>query len=333
MLIIIVIGIYLNIFSLRMKDTHLIDAILKFAAAAFNAYSVAFFEKTEEGSAKCRLSSWHSKESRIDPDAVIVPGKGLAGWILRHKMPLVLNAFDGNRSYLSYYRQDNAPVICSFMGCPVSEKGILCVDSLVKNAFPPEKQRLLPAFAELLEQHGRLVLPALDRTDYLEALDGLKTLRLPFRGWRSYLAQFIRQVLQASHFEYAAFASKLAEDETYLIEYESPVLLKSLKSKEFSIYSDIIGWVFRNNQAVFQQETSVSLYSGTEYEAEFASYACIPVTIQNQICGVLLLASKQFCAISTDKKRFLLLASDDLSRTLEWLSYQQRTKKNSNAIR
>lgn len=83
-------------------------------------------------------------------EVTIAPGKGLVGWILRHKQPVIVNNLDMRHTFLGYYDENDEGAISAFMGCHIPEGGALCVDSVRPRAYTEEDQLLLHRFARHL---------------------------------------------------------------------------------------------------------------------------------------------------------------------------------------
>ena len=307
-----------------------IESILALAASVFDAYSVVLFEAPRNGQGAPIMAAY-SQGDHINQNAVIYPGKGLAGWILRNKSPIVVGSIDENQAYLGYYKEDWDPEICSFLGCPLSDGGILCIDSCQKNAFSAEKQKLIAVFADMLSQVQGMESHSDtgESTSYLRALNQIVNLRRNYPGWKNYLSKIFPILLEATGFTYAAFASRVEGNTTYIMEGEfPPLLLVGQKNNEFSIHNDIIGWVFRNEEAVYIDGFSGSapVFGKKEGVPPFGSTVCVPITVNKTTCGVLCLAMKEARAVSDELKSFLRLAADDLARLLEVLSLKYRLR-------
>lgn len=312
-----------------------VESILTLAASVFDAYSVVLFEAPRNGQG-AQIMAAYSQGDHINQNAVIYPGKGLAGWILRNKSPIVVGSIDENQAYLGYYKEDWEPEICSFLGCPLTDGGILCIDSCQKHAFSTEKQKLVAVFADMLSQ-----VQSMDchpdngeSANYLHALNCLAEFRQNYPGWKTYLNKIFPVLLEATSFTYVAFASRVEGSSTYIMEGEfPPLLLVGQKNNEFSIHNDIIGWVFRNEEAVYIDGFSgaAPVFGKRDGIPSFGSTVCIPVIVNKSTCGVLCLAMKDARAISDDLKTFLRLAADDLSRLLEVLSLKYRLRVSEKA--
>ena len=310
-----------------------IESILTLAASVFNAYSVVLFEVAGEGQ-KAQMLAAYSQGSHLDQNATIIPGRGLVGWILRNNSPIVIGTIDETHAYLGYYEESWEPDICSFLGCPLPDGGILCIDSRERHAFPLEKQRLIAVFADMLAQaknFDQKQEKASTKQDdrFLAALGAMAELRHNYSGWKNYIRQMLPILVEASGFSYAAFASRPEGSSNYIVEGETPVLLlKDGTPMELSLHSGLIGWVFRNEEALFSDGASgpMPLYGKRDDVPDFESVLCVPVRMEKSLCGVLCLASTKKSSIEEGLRTFVSLAADDLGRLLEVLSLRYRLR-------
>ena len=136
-------------------------------------------------------------------------------------------------------------------------------------------------------------------------------------------------LLEASGFSYAAFASRPQGASNYIVEGETPaLLLKDGEPAELSLHSGLVGWVFRNEEALISDGASgpMPLYGKREGIPDFEAVLCIPVRMEKSICGVLCLASDEKRRIDEELRIFASLAADDLGRLLEVLSLRYRLR-------
>lgn len=306
-----------------------VESILALAASVFDAYSIVLFDAPKDGQGAPLLAAY-SQEDHIDQSTVITPGKGLVGWILRNNSPLVIGSIDKSRAYLGYYKEDWEPTVCSFLGCPLPNGGIFCVDSRQRQAFSPEKQALIAVFADIISQTQAMELPREQGNSiYLQALDDLAKLRQNYPGWKNYLRQALPLMLKASGMQYAVFASRVEGSSQYIVEGESPnLLLKEQQPLELPVHNGIIGWVFRNEQTVYDDGHlgATPLFGKREGIPEFGSVLCLPVSMNKSTCGVLCLAAEEGKSLSEEMRSFVRLAADDLGRLLEVLSLRYRLR-------
>lgn len=306
-----------------------VESILALAASVFDAYSVVLFDAPRDGQG-AQLIAAYSQEDHIDQNTVVTPGRGLVGWILRNNSPIVIGSIDETHAYLGYYEEDWEPDICSFLGCPLPNGGILCIDSRQRQAFSQDKQVLIATFADILSQTQSMEMPKEQgKSKYLQALDELDRLRKNYSGWKVYLQKALPIMLKASGMQYAVFASRVEGSSNYIVEGESPdLLLTDQQPLELSVHNGIIGWVFRNEEAVYNDGRTgmTPLFGKREGIPEFSSMLCTPVSMNKNTCGVLCLTSKEGMPIGEELRTFGRLAADDLGRLLEMLSLRYKLR-------
>ena len=103
------------------------NTLLALVRTTFDAHSAVLFLPDQSGNYTVALSSTDNEPSV--QEVTIAPGKGLVGWILRHKQPVIVNNLDMRHTFLGYYDENDEGAISAFMGCHIPEGGALCVDS------------------------------------------------------------------------------------------------------------------------------------------------------------------------------------------------------------
>jgi len=300
-------------------------------ASVFDAYSAVLF-LPEQGSESAVLRAWFSMGDDIAPGIRIAPGRGLVGWILRNRSPLLVNAIEENQAYLGYYQQVMEPGIRAFMGSPIPGGGALCIDSTRSQAFAESRQKLLHLFARLVPQLNKCSEYNAREQEafvYFQALERMTDIRTGYVGWDGYLKQLLPLLVKTTGFPYAAFAAKAEGSSHYTVEGEYPALLNQQgKLAELSVESGIIGWVFRNGEAVHNEGSNPSaatpVFGKTPLVPDFASAICVPVIVDKNICGVLCLADVEPRTFSSALRAFVRMAADDMARLLETVSLRYR---------
>ncbi len=306
--------------------------LLSIVCSVFEAYSAALYLPSEQGENFSLAASF----SLGDSDAFnkeIAPGAGLAGWILRNNKPLVVANFDQQQSNLGYYGEGEEALIRAFMGCPIPSGGVLCVDSKRQYSFSDKDSKILQMFAELVTKQSVKSAPQLPQSDistYFTHLGILQSLRVQHKRWPIFLHNFLSTVAHATKFDYCAFASKDADNESYIIEGESsPLLLKENKYLSMPLSSGIVGWVFRDErQPVFSDGLSsndaLPLFGKHEGMPPFRALICVPVLVDKSARGVLCLAHSEGRELDEALRNFVLQAVDNLGLFLENLYLRSR---------
>ncbi len=311
-----------------------LETLTQIIGNIFNAYSVAIFLPRGEHFA---LTASFSLGDTIASDAKITPGQGLVGWIIRDRKPLLVRRFDQTKSFLGYYEHGEEQRIKAFMGCPVPHLGgALCVDSKTTHSFGEKDQKILGQFASLVS----MISGNKSDTEYSEQesclfkyLQILPELREKFPRWSSFLKHFLVLLAQSSAFPYCFLAVRDEWGKGYLLEgwNEKGFVDASCIKDKFKIGSGVVGWTFKNQQALFTEDAGsssdgVSLF-GKDLGPQMKSVICLPLVVHKRTRGVLVMADEQARSIDTTLKRFAVTIADYLALFLENLYFKNQLQK------
>ena len=113
------------------------DSLLELVRTTFDAHSAVLFLPDRAGNCEVALASTES--APFVREARIAPGRGLVGWILRHRQSVIVNDLE-RHSRLGYYAEDEEEAIVAFMGCHLPRGGALCIDSVRPRAYTEDDQ-------------------------------------------------------------------------------------------------------------------------------------------------------------------------------------------------
>lgn len=307
--------------------------ILSIVCNVFDAHSAVLF-LSQHDTGPFELAAHFSLSDDIKDDALIEPGHGLAGWIIRNRQPLLINNFDQKRGLLGYYRQGTEARIRAFMGCPLDGgMGALCLDSMRTYSFSTKDQKILHQFAQLITRlkHDFCRMEADSaRFDYYRALTDISSLRQKKLRWSSYLENLLTILSQTANMPYCMLAVRDEKGQGYAIEGSTlPMIKGDAGNQFFSINSGTIGWVFKNNQRVVtgekdSKQTGKLLFGKEASTPTLRTVVCLPLIVHRKTRGVLVLAHEDNMPVSEELKRFLNMAADNLSLFLENLYLRNR---------
>ncbi|MDR2892365.1 MAG: GAF domain-containing protein [Deltaproteobacteria bacterium] len=313
------------------------EKILGIICSVFDAYTAVLFlnDNPGRGQAVFSLDAVFSLGNKVNSEARLQPGQGLAGWIASNRAPLLVPNFDQRRSNLGYYLDNEEQNIKAFMSCPFpGGGGVICVDSKRQYSFSERDQKLLFLFAEFLDNlclSGEQEESQAEALRYYAALRLIYVLRREHSRWDEFLHGFLDIVSKAAGFEYCALFTKQPDGENYGVEGENyPLLIKNDASKLYNLNRGMVGWVFRNSSPLFNGGDSgvpeAPLLGRSEDAPAFQSLMALPLIIQRKVRGVLCLASKSPLPIGADVQDFARMASEHLALFLENLYVKCRLR-------
>ncbi len=307
--------------------------ILSIVCSVFDAYSVVLFLPDEDGE-NCHMAASFSLGDKILSGASISPGKGLVGWIIGSRQPLLQPNFDQRQSYLGYYGDGEESNIKAFMGCPVPLGGALCVDSKRQYSFSEKDRKILQMFADLIAKQqgstGRQELAG-DIPRYFAELSVIQDLRFRYKRWDPFLQNYLRIMVEATGFDYCAFASVADPGRTYCVEAESArLLLTGEEPLILPMSNGITGWVFCNEQQVVSEGVEgappTMLFGKLPEMPDFQAVVCMPVKVNKSTRGVLCLAHTAPRQIDESMRSFIRQGVDHLALFLENVYLKMRLR-------
>lgn len=315
------------------------DRLLGILCSVLDAYSaVLFLPDPEKGDGLPRthsIAAAFSLGEKLNLRADVAEGRGLVGWLLRNREPLLVSNYDRHKHKLGYYNDQEENNIKAFMGCPLpGELGAICVDSKRQYSFSEKDQKVLHLFADLIarfeqENTGRhdsqMVLK------YYAALCTIYTLRRRHSRWSEFLRYLLDLMAAVTGFGYCALFTLDPSSERYSLEGENiTVMARKQPSPSFPVSHGIIGWVFRNGVQVCSDGPEGSpdamLVGRAEDIPHFQSVVALPIVIQRRTRGVLCLAHDNPTVIHQATQDFVRMAAEHLSLFLENLYLKCRLR-------
>lgn len=309
------------------------NTLLALVRTTFDAHSAVLFLPDQSGNYTVALSSTDG-EPNVQ-EVAIAPGKGLVGWILRHKQPVIVNNLDMRHTFLGYYDEEDEGAVSAFMGCHIPEGGALCVDSVRPRAYTEEDQLLLHRFARHIARQvhsAGLASDAEDLRRYFAQLERLSELGARTPHWGEYLKTFLRLMAESTGFEYVAFATTQEGESTYTVEGENtPLLITEEGRPDLPLASGgLVSWVFRNDVPVHAEGSdgapSTPLFGKLPGVPDFQAVICLPVQMNKVTCGVVCLAGLEPRALSPHLRTFAKIGAAYLAQYLEMLYLRHRLK-------
>ncbi|CAM2057639.1 GAF domain protein [Desulfovibrionales bacterium] len=324
-----------------MNQNTALEHILTIVVSVFNAYSAVLF-LAGQADETFHIAGYFSLDDLVKRQAVIHPGQGLVGWILRNQQSLLINNFDHKRNILDYYAKRDVSKIKAFMGCPLPDgQGALCLDSKRNYSFSDKDQKTLQLFTGLISdiyQQRQSVDENRQISNLYRSLNELLLMHRSHTRWSDYLQYFLAGAAQATGFSYSFFLAQDDTGTTYNIEgYNQQLVNIGGDQLEFPIGSGLAGWIFRNNSPVYiGKEDSTAdispLFGLSATTPTFKSLICLPLTVHKKTRGVLGWASEEPLELTKEIRNYTRMAGEHLALFLENLYMRGLLYTHSQAI-
>lgn len=318
-----------------MIDSSFYEQLLAIVCNVFDAYSTVLFLPDAEGDA-CRIVASFSLGDALDREAVIAPGQGLVGWIIKEGKPLCIGNFDQRRGVLGYYRGGEEERIRAFMGYPVAATGgALCLDSRKTYSFGEKELKILSQFAALAGSYlanSREVATSLREYRYYQALGLLSTLRKTRPKWSAFRSSLLDLLAKTTGYRVCLLSVRDESGRSYFLEgaSENPFAGRRDAPGSFSVGQGLVGWVFKNQTPVYSgdRETAgavnLPLFGLEEAAEAFKSVICQPIIFSRKTRGVLTLADQRSLPVTEELKTFVAMVAENLALFLENLHLRTR---------
>lgn len=304
--------------------------VLAAIRSVFGAHAAVLFQPDEAG--RFFAVAHDCPDDSINTGTPMEPGKGLVGWIVRNRHPLIVNNFDQRNSHLGYYAPRDEVRIKAFMGCPLESGDIVCVDADQTREFTEAHLESLQALASLFSLPVATPAKEDDIRRYFNRMERIQELRVQHPQWKRYLPAFLALVAEATRFDHVAFAARPDNGETYHIEAETtPLLLTDGMPPQLPIAGGVTGWVFRNDVPVHTEgldtAPAAALYGKLKGVPEFRSVVCLPVTVNKATNAAICLGGIDARPIPQAMRSFIRMAVDELVQYLENLYLRHQVRK------
>ena len=311
-----------------------LESLIAVIASVFDAYSaLLFLPDTSDPSARRRLHAFFSLSDHVDREATAVPGQNLPGIVLVNQEPILTTVEDAKRQ-LGYYDGAVEANIRTFMGCPVANEGVLCIDSKKNNAFTESQQKLLHLFALLISQlindeKAPYSAQQVEEAHYFEAISKLETIQSQKGSWPVLLRETLAVLAEYGEFDHAFLATPAENNSGFTLEDEFPPSLLRETINAASFESKILENTFIKSEALFMDSIhrlskEEMLHDEYEFFSLFNSFICIPMIVDGKCCALLCLVNVRVRRFSNEICRFVRIVAENLQNTLEKISLKYR---------
>ncbi len=242
--------------------------------------------------------------------------KGLPSLVLRNRTPLIENHLPAGQEIIPYYKMSENPSN-SFAAVPVYFRdhiiGVLCVDSVVEEAYSNEDLEILRHFGHLvsIQLYGSNQLYEYESENWLakvlaDVSQNINQVQTVDSLWQ-YLLKKVPDIIPCDRI---SISQKLNDKQGRLIAVSGGT--RNPKARQvFALDEGIVGWVMRKNQTLLvddfsTKENYVPRFSSSENPSrEYYSLLALPVSNQNNVLAVICLESFRLKNFKEQHKRIL----------------------------
>ena len=296
--------------SRREDATNLVELVTR----AMDGYTAAFFCCTEQ-SGELKLFAGFSLSDNFNPDAVLKPGYGILGWVVKEKKNLIIKEFDHDTTSLNIYtKKEN---IKSLIAAPVMDNGrfmgVLSVDSRRQNQFSSKDQKVLSDFAAALarstvrfEKEEKLIGDAANMEQLNAIVHELASSRRIVDIVKT-LHRKVGGLLDHSRF---IFALKSPDEGEFHLIPEPSADDREIKKVPLKLDESLIGWVIKKNRLLSHNDLSENaekhgLNASAHAREGHRSYLGVPMVVRKHVIGALAVLSKRKNAFAQRDTRIL----------------------------
>jgi len=286
------------------------------------AFTAAFF-LVEEEKRSLYLASFYSLSKNIVSNCSLGFEEGLVGWIAKNQRPVNVKGFERDTTTLGYYSIDEE--IKSFMGVPMRNKGVLCVDSKKTYVFTEKDQKILTGFGDVFyEAIAMSEVLSEDSKDstFLKFLLSIEDSWRAKGGRRSGLMEILSLCADKLKVPVVAVIEPIEGKGEFAILQAVGLGNLNLPQKKFPRGKGLVDWVFKNNKALifdcFHFYPGKSIVFSVEERLEKVKSLCLlPFSPYGKVIGVLFLCSFEERAFNRYPRPHLFFLADLLGLILQ----------------
>lgn len=285
------------------------------------AYSAALFLTDHEG--KLKAAAWHSLARSFCADAVMTPGEGLIGYVMKHGVPV--DAMHGQQALnnTGIYSEDED--IRAFLAVPVGDVGVLVVDTRKRSIFTEREKKLVREFAGffamLIMQHETCAREAMYGR-ILDLMYDLGNAHLVCQDPKEYYATILDAGRRYTGLSMGFLCLSMPGRKTFMIEGVDGPSLSVLKGRTYPITQGLMGWVFREAKPLVHSRLTPLpgksfLISPDEPIRGYNAFVGVPLLAWREMVGVLAFAGRSERVIDSEEAQALQMAGHGVAATIK----------------
>ena len=289
------------------------------------AFTAALFLPDNEGN--LRAAAWHSLSRSFRSEVSMAPGEGLVGYVMKHGVPV-----DAVRSQMDapspskLYDQDED--IKAFLAIPVSDFGVLVVDTKKRSVFTEREKKWVREFAGFFA-----MLVGQQETCAREAMYGrildlsydLANAGLAFSDLREYYAAVLDAGRRYTGLSMGFLCLYVPGGKKFVVEAVDGPSLMALKGRTFPVNQGLVGWVLRETKPLVHSRLTPLpgksfLISPDEPLRGYNAFIGVPLLAWRQLVGVWAFAGRSERSLDSEEAQALQMAGQSVAATIKYFA-------------
>ncbi|WP_027390096.1 sensor domain-containing diguanylate cyclase [Chrysiogenes arsenatis] len=305
-----------------------LDHLIKIIASVTDAFTAAFFV-VNTSSTQLKMVASHSLSKNLLPNAVVPVEDSFLGVIYKYGKTYDISKVDRDLSRFPYYSQTED--IKSFLGIPVSNRGILIIDSKRQFGFNDRDKKILNMFAE---QMGRAIynyqrfMYMDEKAGYFDILYAFSKILGEGYDLNLILIKAIRLLCDTLRIEHGFLAVVDEKQTSYTITFSTEKSFYEQVHPNVPIGDGLIGWVVQNTRPLLlgnikHSSNATCVYSRNE-DCQLQSFLGYPILQAGKAVMVLALASPEEEFFSPTDQATLQFIANYATITREYINLKQK---------
>jgi signal transduction protein with GAF and PtsI domain len=288
------------------------------------AHTAALFLPDSEGN--LRAAVWHSLSRGFRGDVSMAPGEGLVGYVMKHGVPVdaVRSQQDAPPPTRLYEDEED---IKAFLAMPVSDFGVLVVDTKKRSVFTEREKKWVREFAGFFamlivqqETCAREVMYG----RILDLLYDLANAGLTFTSLRDYYSAVLDAGRRYTGLSMGFLCLHTADSglRKFVVEAVDGPSLAILKGRAFPVSQGLVGWVMREAKPLIHSRwTPIPgksfLISPDEPLRGYNAFIGVPLLAWRQLVGVWAFAGRSERALDSEEGQALQMAGQGVAAAIK----------------
>ena len=306
-----------------MDPRHDLREAIELLANITEAYTAALFLRDRTGGDALRPAVWHTLSRGFRAEAPIRPGEGLVGYVAKHQAPVDVDRYQQGAGATLLY--DTEEEIRAFLAVPVSDFGVLVVDTKTRSVFGEREKKVVAHFASFLGNLVRQQETCAREAMYGRILDlfyDVENAALSFNDRRQFYGEVLDGARRYIGLSMGFLCLLHPGRKQFTVEAVDGPSVSTLRGRSFPVSQGLVGWIFRELRPLTHSRVrplpgKSYLISPDEPMRGYNAFVGVPLLAWRRLTGVWAFAGRTERHIDEEEERALQLAGHRVAATIE----------------